>query len=131
VRLVKFAEPNGYIAANDDWTITSLDDNHLRPLSVPRRGNKPYPGKQFKLAFDRYILHTGGINPLANRIIILTTSVVEFTVLDVERLASEEVVATTVIEVEVCVDDDINACEVKVLLIQWKEAGFHISHCWV
>jgi hypothetical protein len=37
VRLVEFAEPNGHVAADDDRTHTSLDDDHLQAACVTRR----------------------------------------------------------------------------------------------
>jgi hypothetical protein len=72
-------------------------------------------------------LHAGRIDPLANSVVVLAARVVEFQTLDVDRPAGEEVVATTVVEVQVCVDDDVNAGEVEVLLVQWKEAGIKIG----
>jgi hypothetical protein len=38
------------------------------------------------------------------------------------------VVATAVIEVQVGVDDQVDAGEVEVLLAQWPEAGIHVGH---
>ena len=32
------------------------------------------------------------------------------------------------VEVQVCVDDDVDAGEVEVLLAQWTEAGIEIGH---
>jgi hypothetical protein len=37
------------------------------------------------------------------------------------------VVATAVVEVQVCVDDDVDAGEVEVLLAQWAEAGIEVG----
>ena len=34
-RLVELAEPNRHVAADDDWTPASLDDDHLVPVRVP------------------------------------------------------------------------------------------------
>src|SRR5215207_5967599 len=128
VRLVELAEPNRHVTADDDRTPVSLDDNHLHPACVARRRDEPEPGKQFELAVDRYVLHAGCIDPLANGVVVLAARVVEFQTLDVDRLAGEEVIATTVVEVQVCVDNDVNAGEVKVLLAQRTEAGIHIGH---
>src|SRR5262249_31270631 len=36
-----------------------------------------------------------------------------------------------VVEVQVCVDDDVNGGEVEVLLAQWMEAGVEGGHRWV
>jgi hypothetical protein len=48
VRLVELAEPNRHVAANDDRTIASLDDDHLQAARVARRRDEPEPGKQFE-----------------------------------------------------------------------------------
>jgi hypothetical protein len=37
------------------------------------------------------------------------------------------VVAAAVVEVQVCVDDDVNAGEVEGLLAQWTEAGIEVG----
>ena len=39
----------------------------------------------------------------------------------------QQVVAAAVVEVQVCVDDDVDAVEVEVLLAQWIEAGIEIG----
>lgn len=128
VRLVEFAEPNRHVAAHDNRTRASLDDDHLHSICVARRRDEPEPGKQFELAVDRHVPHARRIDPLTNRVVVLAARVVELPTLDVDRPAGEEVVATTVVEVQVCVDDDVNAGEVEVLLAQWKEAGIKIGH---
>ncbi len=128
VRLVKLAEPNRHVAADNDRTPVSLDDDHLRPACVTRCRDEPEPGKQFELAVDRHVLHAGRIDPLANSVVVLAARVVELQALNVDRLAGEEVVATTVVEVQVCVDDDVNAGEIEVLLVQWMEAGIKVGH---
>src|SRR5215510_7681705 len=89
VRLVKLAEPNRHIPANDERTPASLDNNHLHPGCVARRRDEPESGKQFELAVDRHVLHAGRIDPLANSIVVLAASVVELQTLDVDRLAGE------------------------------------------
>src|SRR5512142_1691806 len=128
VRLVELAEPNRHVAADNDRTPASLNDDHLHPACVARRRDEPEPGKQFELAVNRHVLHAGRIDPLANSVVVLAARIVELLTLDIDWLAGEELVATTVIEVQVCVDDDVNAGEVKVLLAQWMEAGIHIGH---
>ena len=35
------------------------------------------------------------------------------------------------VEVQVCVDGDVDAGEVEVLLAQWTEAGIEVGHCRV
>ena len=64
----------------------------------------------------------------ANGVVVLAASVVELPTLDVDRPAGEEVVAAAVVEVQVCVDDDVDAGEVEVLLTQWTEAGIEVGH---
>jgi hypothetical protein len=44
VRLVELAEPNRHVAADDDWTPASLDDDHLHAASVARRRESRSPG---------------------------------------------------------------------------------------
>jgi hypothetical protein len=127
VRLVELAEPNCHVAADDYRTPASLDDDHLHPACVPRRRDEPEPGKQFELTVDRHVLHAGRIDPLANSVVVLAARVVELQPLDVDRLAGEQVIATTVVEVQMCVDEDVNAGKVEVLLAQWKEAGIKIG----
>ena len=127
VRLVELAEPDCHVAAHDDRTPARLDNDHLQPRCVARRRDEPEPGKQLELAVDRHILHAGRIDPLANRVVVLAARVVELQALDVDRPAGEEVVTTTVVEVQVCIDDNVNAGEVEVLLAQWKEARIEIG----
>jgi hypothetical protein len=38
------------------------------------------------------------------------------------------VVAAAVVEVQVCVDDDVDTGEIEVLLAQWTEAGIEVGH---
>jgi hypothetical protein len=77
---------------------------------------------------DRHVPHAGRLDPLADRVFVLGKRVVELPTLDVDRLAGEEVVAAAVVEVEVRVDDDLDAGEVEVLLVQWTEAGIEVGH---
>lgn len=127
VRLVELAEPNRHVAPDDDRTPAGLDDDHLHAVCVSRRRDEPEPGEQFELTVDRHVPHAGRIDPLANRVVVLAARVVELPTLDVDRLAGEEVVATTVVEVQVCVDDEVNAGEVETLLAQWTEAGIEVG----
>ena len=69
VRLVELAEPNRHVAADDDRTTTSLDDNHLHAACVARRRDEPEPGKQLELAVDRHVPHAGRPDPLANGVV--------------------------------------------------------------
>jgi hypothetical protein len=45
VRFLELTEPNRHVAADDDWTPTSLDDDHLRAPGVARRRDESDPGK--------------------------------------------------------------------------------------
>src|SRR5207248_6884560 len=116
VRLVALAEPNRHVAADDDRTPAGLDDDHLHAACVARRRDESEPRKQLELAVDRHVPHAGCLDPLANGVVVLAARVVELPTLDVDRLAGEEVVAATVVEVQVCVDDDVDAGEIEVLL---------------
>src|SRR5512142_2249493 len=109
VRLVELAEPNRHVATDDDRTPASLDDDHLHPACVARCRDQPGPAKQFELTVDRHVLHARRIDPLANSVVVLAARLVELQTLNVDRPAGEEVVATTMVEVQVCVDDDVNA----------------------
>src|SRR5689334_23871621 len=119
-RLVELAKPNRHVAANEDRAPASLDDDDLHAACVARRRDEPEPGKQLEFAVDRHVPHAGRMDPLANGVVVLVARVVELPTLDVDRLAGEEVVAAAVIEVQVCVDDDVDAGEVEVLLAQRK-----------
>jgi hypothetical protein len=44
LRLVELAEPNRHVAADDDRTPVSLDDDHLRAACVAWRRDEPEPG---------------------------------------------------------------------------------------
>jgi hypothetical protein len=95
---------------------------------VARRRDEPEPGKQLELAVNRHVPHTRRIDPLADSVVVLVARVVELPTLDVDRPAGEEMVAAAVVEVQVRVDDDVDAGEVKVLLAQWTEAGIEVGH---
>ncbi len=126
VRRVELAESNGHVPTDDNGTLASLDDNDLQPRRVARRRDKPDSGKQLELAGDWHVLHARRINPLANSVVSLAVRVVKLPALDVDWPASEAVVATTVVEVQVRVDHDVNASEVNILRAQWLEPGIKI-----
>jgi hypothetical protein len=77
---------------------------------------------------DRHVPHAGRLDPVANGVVVLAARVVELPTLDVNRPAGEEVVAAAVVEVQVRVDDDVDAGEVEVLLAQWMEARIEVGH---
>ena len=128
VRLVELAEPHRHVAADDDRTPAGLDDDHLRAACVARRRNEPETLKQLELAVDRHVAHAGRINPLANGVVLLAARVVELPTLDVDRFTGEKVVAAAVVEVQVGIDNDIDAGEVEFLLAQWMEAGIEVGY---
>src|SRR5437763_438854 len=76
VRLVELAEPNRHVAADDDRTLASLDDDHLHAACVARRRDESEPGKQLELAVDRYVPDAGRLDPLANGVVVLAARVV-------------------------------------------------------
>src|SRR5918997_2268695 len=127
LRLVELPEPHRHVAADDDRTPPSLDDDHLHAACVARRRDESEPGKQLVLAVDRHVPHAGGVDPLADRVVVLAARVVELATLDVDRPAGEEVVAAAVIGVQVSVDDDVDAGEIEVLLAQWPQAGIELG----
>jgi hypothetical protein len=126
VRLVELAEPNRHVAADDDRTPARLDDDHLRAACVARRRDESEPGKQLELAVYRHVAHAGRLDPLANRVVVLAARVLELLPLDLDRPAGEEVVAAAVVEVQVRVDDDVDAGDIEVLLAQWPETGIEV-----
>src|SRR5512139_286774 len=113
VRLVELAEPNRHVAADDDRTPAGLDDDHLHAACVARRRDESEPGEQLELAVDRLVPHAGRLDPLANGVVVLAARVVELPTLDVDRPAGEEAVAAAVVEVQVRVDDDVDAGEIE------------------
>jgi hypothetical protein len=128
VGLVELTEPHRHVAADDDRAPAGLDDDHLHAACVARRRDEPEPGKQLELAVDRHVAHAGRLDPLANGVVVLAARVVELPTLDVDRPAGEEVVAAAVVGVQVCVDDDVDAGEVEVLLAQWTQARIEVGH---
>src|SRR5205823_4476912 len=130
-RLVELAEANGHVAADDDRTPARLDDDHLQAARVARRRYEAEPGQQLELAVDRLVAHAGRLDPLADRVVVLRARVLELLPLNVNRPSGEEVVAAAVVEVQVRVDDDVDAGEVEGLLAQWDEAGVKVGHLWV
>src|SRR3954447_17053843 len=95
---------------------------------APGRG-KTEPRQQLERAVDGYVLQTGRLDPLPDRVVVLGARVVELPALDVDRPAGEEVVAAAVVEVKVRVDDYVDAGQVEVVLrAQWNEAWIHVSH---
>src|ERR1044072_7118736 len=79
-------------------------------------------------AFIRCVAHAGRLAPLADRVVALRARVLELLPLNVNRLPGEEVVAAAVVEVQVRVDDDVDAGQVEGLLAQWDEAGVKVGH---
>src|ERR687897_1507754 len=75
VRLVELAEPNRHVAADDDRTPASLDDDHLHAACVARRRDEAEPGKQLEFAVDRQVSHAGRLDPLANGVVILAARI--------------------------------------------------------
>src|SRR5829696_5617089 len=127
VRLVELAEPDRDVAADDDRPRAGLDDDHLHAWGVAGRRDKSEAGKQLELPVDRQVAYAGRLDPLANGVVVVAEGVVELATLDVDRLAGEEVVAATVVEVQVRVDDDVDAGEIEVLLAQWPDAGIEVG----
>ena len=118
-RLVELAVPHRHVAADDDRTPAGLDDDHLHAACVARRREESEPGKQLELAVDGHVPHAGGLDPLANGVVVVVAArVVELPTLDVDRPGGEEVVAAAVVGMQVRVDDDVDAREVEVLLAE-------------
>src|SRR3954447_16379530 len=91
------------------------------------RRDEPEPREQLERAVDRYVPHAGRLDPLPDRVVVLAARVVELPALDVDRPAGEEVVAAAVVEVQVRVDDDVDAGQVEVRLrAQRNQAWIHV-----
>src|SRR3954453_6948658 len=128
VRLGEPANQTRHVAPDDDRTPAILDDDHLHAACVARRRDEAEPGQQLVLAVDGHVAHAGRLDPLANGVVVLAARVVELATLDVDRLAGEEVVAAAVVEVQVGVDDDVDAGQIEVLRAQWLKAGIEVGH---
>ena len=94
---------------------------------MARRRDEPESGQELELAVDRHVAHAGRLDPLADRVVVLAARVLELPPLNVDRPPGEEVVAAAVVEVQVRVDDDVDAGEVEVLLAQRTEAGIEVG----
>ena len=81
-RPVELTGPHRCVADDDDRTPARLDDNHLRAARVARRRHEPDPGQELELAVDRHVPHSGRIDPLADRVVVLAARVVELPALD-------------------------------------------------
>ena len=97
------------------------------PRVWPGAGTSRIPGSSSSSPSTGTYSHAGRVDPLADGVVVLAARVVEFPTLDVDRLAGEKVVAAAVIGVQVCVDDDVDAGEIEVLLAQRPEAGIHVG----
>jgi hypothetical protein len=123
LRLVELAVPNRHVAADDDRPPAGLDDDHLQARCVTRRRDEPEPGKQLVLAVDLNVLDAGRIDPLTNGVVLHAARVFELPTLDVDRLAGEEVVAAAMVEIQVCVDDDVDAGDVEACSLSGLRRG--------
>ena len=88
-----------------------------------RRRDEPKPGQQLEFAVDRLVQHAGCVDPLADRVVVLAARVLELLTLDVDRLAGKEAVAAAVVEMQMRIDDDVDAGEVEVLLADGNGRG--------
>ena len=89
------------------------------PRVWPGAGRSRSPGSSSSSPSTGTYAHAGRVDPLANGVVVLAAGVVELPTLDVDRPTGEEVVAAAVVEVQVRVDDDVDAGEVEVLRVQW------------
>ena len=109
--------------------VAGVDDDRLETARVAGRRDEPDAGEQLEGAVDRDVRHAGRVDPLANGVVVLGASVLELLTLDVDRRAGEEVVAAAVVEVQVGVDDDVDAGDVEVLFVERRESGIHVGDC--
>ena len=93
----------------------------------PGAGTSRRPGSSSCSPSTGTYSHAGGVDPLADGVVVLVARVVELLALDVDRPAGEEVVAAAVVEVQVGVDDDVDAGEIEVLLVQGPEPGIEVG----
>src|SRR3954452_4807607 len=127
-RLIELAEADGHVAADDDRTPTRLDDDHLQTARVARRRYEAEPWQQLELAVDRLVVHARRIDPLADRVFVLRARVLELLPLNIDRASGEQMVAAAVVEVQVRVDDDVDAGEVEGVLAQRDQTRVHVGH---
>jgi non-heme chloroperoxidase len=127
-RVIELAEADGHVTADDDRAPARLDDDHLETARVARRWYEVEAGQQLVLAVDRLVAHAGRVDPLADRVVVLRARVLELLPLNVNRAPGEQVVAAAVVEMQMRVDDDVDAGEVEGVLAQRDQAGVHVDH---
>src|SRR5690606_2971708 len=64
-------------------------------------------------------------------IVFLGMRIIQLATLDVKLPASEEVIATTVVIVQMCVDYNVNTFEIELLFVEGGKLWIHISNCWM
>src|SRR5215218_10706087 len=93
-----------------------VSTTHLQAARVARAPGRGGARATARARVDRLVAHAGRLDPLADRVVVLRTRVLELLPLNVHRPSGDEVVAAAVVEVQVRVDDDVDAGEVEGLL---------------
>ena len=127
LRLVELAEPHRHVAADDDRTPAVSTTTTCMPREWPGAGTSRSPESSSSSPSTGTYARRAP-RPTREWCSGPAARVVELPALDVDRPAGEEVVAAAVVEVQVSVDDDVDAGEVEVLLAQWTEAGIEVGH---
>src|SRR5918995_159349 len=126
-RLVELAEPDRRVSGEDGRTVARVYDDYLRSASVPRRRDESHTWQQFELTVDGDVLHAGCLDPIADRVVVQGQRVVEFPTLHVDRCAAEQMVVAAVVEVQMCVHNDVDACEVDAPLVGRTESRVEVD----
>lgn len=126
--IVQITDPYRRIADDHGWLRTGPDHDHLTPGRVARSGQQLKSGQQLEVAVDWYVLKAGPVDPLRNRVVRLRERVIQLAPLYVDRPAREKVVTTTMIEVQMGVDDDVDAAKVKVPGTDRPKTRIHVGN---
>lgn len=92
------------LAGEDDGSIIAADHERLMSRCVSRRGDYPDAGKQLDLSVDLFVGHAAKLDELRNGVVLLV-SAGELNGLDNYWSAREGWIPSTMIEVEMAVDD--------------------------
>ena len=104
-----------------------------RPPAGPaltRRRDEAEPGQQLELAVDRLVAHPRRLDPLADRVIVLTTRVLELLPLNVDRPSGERWLSLQWSKCR-CVLTTTSTPARSRPLAQRDEAGVEVGYIWV
>ena len=125
--IVEFAMPDRDVSADHDRSGAGFDDDNLHAVAVTRCRDKPQAGHNFAFAIDGKIGDAGCIDPFADRVVVLGAGIFQLAPLHIDRLAREQVIAAAMVKMQMGVDDDIDARQVKILSVQRRLGCWSIS----